>query len=51
MSATRALPEEEQRLWMRYPAQYALFESMQKRVSRYIPVVILHPASSDVSQI
>jgi F420H(2)-dependent quinone reductase len=50
VSATRALPEEQQRLWARYPAQHALFESMQKRVSREIPVVILRPASSDVSQ-
>ncbi len=41
VSATRALPEEQQRLWARYPAQHALFESMQKRVSREIPVVIL----------
>jgi len=48
--ATRALPEEQQRLWTRYPAPHALFESMQKRVSREIPVVILRPASSDVSQ-
>ncbi len=43
--ATRALPEEQQRLWARYPAQHALFESMQKRVSREIPVVILRPLS------
>jgi deazaflavin-dependent oxidoreductase (nitroreductase family) len=43
--ATRALPEEQQRLWARYPAQYALFESMQKRVSREIPVVILRQLS------
>jgi putative transposase len=33
------------RLWARYPAQYALFESMQKRVSREIPVVILRQLS------
>jgi deazaflavin-dependent oxidoreductase (nitroreductase family) len=45
VSATRALPEEQQRLWARYPAQHALFESMQKRVSREIPVVILRPLS------
>lgn len=45
MRATRVLPEEQQRLWARYPAQYALFESMQKRVSREIPVVILRPLS------
>jgi deazaflavin-dependent oxidoreductase (nitroreductase family) len=45
MSANRALPEEQQRLWARYPAQHALFESMQKRVSREIPVVILRPLS------
>ncbi len=50
VSATRALPEEQQRLWARYPAQYALVDKMQKRVSREIPVVILRPASSDVSQ-
>jgi deazaflavin-dependent oxidoreductase (nitroreductase family) len=50
VSATRALPEEQQHLWARYPAQYALVESMQKRVSREIPVVMLHPASSDLSQ-
>jgi len=50
VSATRALPEEQQRLWAHYPAQYALFESMQKRMSREIPVVMLRPASSDVSQ-
>jgi len=43
ISATRALPEEQQRLWACYPAQHALFESMQKRVSREIPVVILRP--------
>src|SRR5947209_1631814 len=45
MSSIRALPEERQRLWARYPAQHALFESMQKRVSREIPVVILRPLS------
>ena len=45
MSATRALPEEQQRLWTRYPAQHALFDKMQKRVSREIPVVILRPLS------
>jgi deazaflavin-dependent oxidoreductase (nitroreductase family) len=50
VSATRALPEEQQRLWARYPTQHALIESMQKRVPRDIPVVILHPTSSDVSQ-
>ena len=50
MSATRALPEEQRRLWTRYPAQHALFESMQKRMSREIPVVFLRPASSDLSQ-
>jgi len=43
VSATKALLEEQQRLWARYPDQYALFESMQKRVSREIPVVILRP--------
>ncbi len=43
--ATKALLEEQQRLWARYPAQHALFESMQKRVSREIPVVILRPMS------
>jgi deazaflavin-dependent oxidoreductase (nitroreductase family) len=41
--ATKALLEEQQRLWTRYPTQHALFESMQKRVPREIPVVILHP--------
>lgn len=45
VSATRALPEEQQRLWAGYPAQHVLFESMQKRVSREIPVVILRPLS------
>jgi F420H(2)-dependent quinone reductase len=50
VNATRASLDEQRRLWARYPAQYALFESMQKRVSREIPVVILRPASSDVSQ-
>jgi F420H(2)-dependent quinone reductase len=50
VSATRVLPEEQQRLWARYPAQHALFESMQKRVSREIPIVILRPANSDLSQ-
>jgi deazaflavin-dependent oxidoreductase (nitroreductase family) len=45
VSASKALPEEEQRLWARYPTQHGLFESMQKRVSREIPVVILHPVS------
>lgn len=45
VSATKALLEEQQRLWARYPAQHVLFESMQKRVSREIPVVILHPMS------
>src|SRR5437868_13433236 len=43
VSATRVLPEEQQRLWARYPAQHALFESMQKRVSREIPIVMLRP--------
>ena len=47
---TRALLEEQQHLWARYPAQHALFDKMQKRVSREIPVVILRPASGDVSQ-
>jgi deazaflavin-dependent oxidoreductase (nitroreductase family) len=51
VNAARAQLEEQQRLWARYPAQDALFESMQKRVSREIPVVILRPASSDESQI
>jgi deazaflavin-dependent oxidoreductase (nitroreductase family) len=45
VSATRALPEEQQRLWARYPAQHALFESMQKRVAREIQVVILRSVS------
>jgi F420H(2)-dependent quinone reductase len=45
VSAARALLEEQQRLWARYPAQHALFESMQKRVPREIPVVILRPMS------
>jgi F420H(2)-dependent quinone reductase len=45
VSATRALPEEQQHLWTRYPAQHAPFESMQTRVSREIPVVILRPVS------
>ncbi len=45
VSATKALLEEQQRLWARYPAQHVLFESMQKRVSREIPVVILRPMS------
>jgi F420H(2)-dependent quinone reductase len=45
VSATRALPEEQQRLWARYPAQDALLESMQKRVSREIPVVMLRSVS------
>jgi deazaflavin-dependent oxidoreductase (nitroreductase family) len=45
VSATRALLEEQERLWARYPAQHALFESMQKRVSREIPIVILRPMS------
>jgi len=45
VSATRALPEEQQRLWARYPAQHALFDKMQQRVSREIPVVILRPLS------
>jgi F420H(2)-dependent quinone reductase len=31
VSATRALPEEQQRLWARYPAQHALFESMRHK--------------------
>src|ERR1051326_4883194 len=43
VSATRALSEEQQPLWARYPAQHTLFESMQKRVSREIPIVILRP--------
>ncbi len=45
VSAARALLEEQQRLWARYRAQHALFESMQKRVPREIPVVILRPMS------
>ena len=45
VSATRALPEEQQRLLAHYPAQHALFESMQKRVSRKIQVVKLRPLS------
>jgi deazaflavin-dependent oxidoreductase (nitroreductase family) len=45
VSATRALPEEQQHLWARYPAQHALFDKMQKLVSREIPVVILRPLS------
>jgi len=45
VSATKAPLDEQQRLWARYPAQHTLFESMQKRVSREIPVVILRPMS------
>ena len=43
VSASKALPEEQQRLWARYPAHHALFVKMQKRVSRDIPVVMLSP--------
>ena len=49
VSASRALPEEQQRLWARYPAQHALFESMQRRVTRDIPVVMLRPLSEPSS--
>ena len=49
VSASKALPEEQQRLWARYPAQHALFKSMQKRVSRDIPVVMLRPLSEPSS--
>src|SRR5262249_15044000 len=45
VSAARALLEEQQRIWTRYPAQHTLFDKMQKRVSREIPVVILRPLS------
>ena len=41
VSAAPASAEEEQRLWARYPAQQALFDSMRQRVSREIPVVVL----------
>ncbi len=39
--ATKAILEEQQHLWRRYPAQHVLFELMQKHVSREIPVVLL----------
>lgn len=45
VSVTRVQPEERQRLWARYPAQHAMFDKMQKRVPRDIPVVMLHPLS------
>jgi len=45
VSATKATLEEQQLLWMRYPAQHVLFDSMQKSVSREIPIVILRPMS------
>ena len=50
VSATKALPGEQQHLWVHYPAQHVLFDKMQKRVAREIPVVILQPARSDLSQ-
>jgi len=49
MGASLALPEEQQRLWQRYPAQHALFASMQRRVSRDIPVVMLRPLSEPMT--
>jgi len=42
--ARLATAEEQQRIWARYPAQRALFDSMQRRVARAIPVIVLHPA-------
>jgi F420H(2)-dependent quinone reductase len=45
VNATRALLEDQQRLWARYPAQHTLFDKMQKRMFREIPVVILRPLS------
>lgn len=41
VSAAPATAEEQQRLWARYPAQQALFDSMRQQVSREIPVVVL----------
>src|SRR5262245_38104908 len=47
--ATKASAEEQQRLWARYPAQRALFDSMQQHVHREIPVVALRPLSAPAS--
>ncbi len=41
--ATEATPEEEQRILSRHPKQRALFDAMQRAVTRKIPVVILRP--------
>jgi deazaflavin-dependent oxidoreductase (nitroreductase family) len=41
--AAEATPEEQRRLWARYPAQRARLDSMQRRVPRAIPVVVLRP--------
>lgn len=43
VSATEATPEERQRIWFRYPGQYALVNSMLRRAQRTFPVAILHP--------
>src|ERR1051326_8449926 len=46
VSATRATPEEQERLWARHPAERALFEAMQQRVPRDIPIVVLRPLNA-----
>jgi deazaflavin-dependent oxidoreductase (nitroreductase family) len=50
VSATKAQLEEQKHLWASYPAQYTLFDSMQKRTSREIPVVILRPLSESTKR-
>jgi deazaflavin-dependent oxidoreductase (nitroreductase family) len=41
--ATEATPEEEQRILSRHPEQRALFDVVQRAVTRKIPVVFLYP--------
>jgi deazaflavin-dependent oxidoreductase (nitroreductase family) len=44
--ATEATQQEQQRLWSRYPSMQARFAFMQRRMSRKIPVIVLHPLPS-----
>jgi F420H(2)-dependent quinone reductase len=47
--AKEASPEEKARLWPRLVEMYPGYESYQRKTDREIPVVVLHPASSEPS--
>src|SRR5262249_45229128 len=51
VGATEVTPEELSRLWCHYPAQHAVFDSMQHCVPRRIPMVVLHPIEGRFSSV